>query len=147
MTFLRFLFDPRGRIGRLQWWMGGAVVLVLSLALAFASDPAGTMAGLRGLLSDDVGSPVIEFGWLPLIVSLPATIALTTKRLSDRGYPIWVAAAACGFYAVAMMMPGSAPDEMPSWYEYAFLVLLVWIVVDCGFLGGRASDRIAMQRA
>lgn len=79
MGFLRYLFSFSGRIGRLQWWLGGfAQLLVASpflLLLGWGAENQSPGAVLGSLL------------FLPLLVW--TGLALTVKRLHDHDKSGW----------------------------------------------------------
>jgi uncharacterized membrane protein YhaH (DUF805 family) len=85
------LFSFRGRINRLQYWLGslgvgvGAVLLVFVLALLVGvSAPFDKQAGLQGAVA-----LLLILGLVGLVASWSG-LALQVKRFHDRGQPGWL---------------------------------------------------------
>jgi uncharacterized membrane protein YhaH (DUF805 family) len=79
MGFLRYLFSFSGRIGRLQWWLGGFAQLLVA-------SPFMLLLGW-GAENQSPGAMLGSLAVLPLLVW--SGLALTVKRLHDHDKSGW----------------------------------------------------------
>ncbi|WP_165645051.1 DUF805 domain-containing protein, partial [Oharaeibacter diazotrophicus] len=127
MSLFNLLFGFRGRIGRLAFWVGGLVPMLISIAIVFAllamwrAGPEGPSPAAFALL------------FLGFLVGLWITVALQVKRWHDRDKS-----------AVWLLM-----NCVPY-------VGSLWVLVECGFLAGTPgpnrydldpADRAALDAA
>jgi uncharacterized membrane protein YhaH (DUF805 family) len=82
MFALDLLLSFDGRIRRRHWWIGFVVVVLASIGIGFAVDPAYVM-------SDSPRPPNIWYTLSNLLLSVPGT-AITVKRFNDRDWPYWL---------------------------------------------------------
>jgi uncharacterized membrane protein YhaH (DUF805 family) len=79
MAFVRYLFSPQGRIGRLQWWLGGIAQLLLAA-------PFALLIGWGVAIQN----PFIVLGSLLFLPVLAwSGVCLTVKRLHDHDKSGW----------------------------------------------------------
>jgi len=121
-------FSFRGRINRQPYWLATLFMIVLALAVVFASLSAGLMAGGGALLLLVIYIPLVWAGF-----------ALAVKRLHDRDKSAWWLLV---FYIVPGFLQGigRALDET-SWSLGLVLLLAgfglsIWGLVEIGFLRG-----------
>lgn len=123
-----------------MWWFGTLSVFVAGVALAYAIDPAA----VSRWVADDAAEE-FPLRWTVAAFTLPPTLVLTMKRLADRSYPTWFCATAVVLAAALSILPDPGAGDGFGLVGWGFLVLTMWIVVDCGFLPGRS--RTAAMRA
>lgn len=125
--YLDFLFlSYAGRIGRLNYWLGSIVLLVLQAVVCIGLFRlAGDVFGGLDPNADTIPPGVIEdFVWrviVPIaivsVLFLYPTYALATKRWHDRNKSGW-------------------------WSLIAFVPFIggLWFLIECGFLGGTDGE-------
>ena len=108
---MQFLFSTRGRITRLQWWLGGLVPLIIwvcsaVIVVGLDSGSAGSVAGATTPLA--LGVLALTF-----VVTVWINLCLAVKRFHDRGKSGW-------------------------WYLIIFVPFIgtIWLVVELGLLAG-----------
>jgi uncharacterized membrane protein YhaH (DUF805 family) len=79
MSLTQLFFSFRGRIGRLIYWLGTIGILALFAAFASVNLEDGGI----------VGTPALILVWAFLIPALWGQLALSAKRLHDRGKSAW----------------------------------------------------------
>jgi uncharacterized membrane protein YhaH (DUF805 family) len=115
---MNYLFGIRGRIGRLQWWGGQAIILALFAIpfFAFMSNlPDYEPETINAFVSQNVGSILLIMLAIYLL-GVWINVAVTVKRYHDR-------------------------DKSGFWFFIVFVPLIggIWQLVECGFLGGTAG--------
>ncbi|HWD67671.1 MAG TPA: DUF805 domain-containing protein [Caulobacteraceae bacterium] len=120
MDFLRILFSPFGRIGRMAYWLGSifqSIALLLALDLtnfaqtqmsAIRSMPPETLKAHTG---DALGLAAVAL--LSISICLWWGFAIAAKRWHDRGKT--------GFWVLINLLPLIGP---------------LWQFIECGFLPG-----------
>jgi uncharacterized membrane protein YhaH (DUF805 family) len=114
MEFLRILFSPFGRIGRLAYWMASIftwVVLYAFVALTKLMPPSPSSSEVAAHLGLYLGWVVLTFGLLLLYCWWG--FAVSVKRWHDRGKT--------GFWVFINLIPLIGP---------------LWQLVECGILPG-----------
>lgn len=114
MNFADYFLSWSGRIGRLQWWLGGLVQLMMLFAaggcvvLARSGKDAG--AGVKSVA-------LMAIGILLLLLTLWFGIGLSVKRLHDHNKSGW-------------------------WFFAYFIPIIgfIWQVIECGLLRGSDGD-------
>jgi uncharacterized membrane protein YhaH (DUF805 family) len=153
MSWWRYLFSFRGRVGRGGFWLYNAmaVPLVLLLAVAFwlyaLSVPGAYENG--GPTPFPVG-PLGIAGAILLFALLIATVfagaAVTVKRLHDRDKAWWWLAvfflAPDALFALAEFVSGPESTNGSAVFaiEFAALALTVWGIVDLSVLRGTVGN-------
>ena len=115
-----FLFSPRGRISRIEFWVYHLAMLVLAFSGLIA---LGTTADIIDRPSGALGATVslaVGFATLAVVpLTMLTTLAVWAKRFHDRNKPGW--------WALIGLVP---------------VLGTVWIIVECGCLvGTRGSNR------
>lgn len=110
---MNLLFSLDGRIGRLSWWLGSLVpVLILVLGSA--------MVGVVGAGKHNASGTADLVVLLPLFIVIPVAfwinLCVTVKRYHDRGKS--------GIWFCVMLIP---------------FIGGIWQLVECGFLAGDAG--------
>lgn len=108
---MNFLFGISGRIGRLQWWGGQAIIISLLIAMfIFVGETLPD-----SLANATQGQQLSSFGVIIAIVVLCIwmNIAVTVKRYHDRNKSGW-------------------------WFFCGLIPFIggIWQMVECGFLSG-----------
>lgn len=146
MGLVSLLFSFRGRINRLQYWVGslavgvGSALLIFMLAvIAGVGVPMDKHAGLQG------GVAVILIIGIVGLVSGWCGLALQTKRFHDRGQPGWLSALPLlpAFGIVTAIAGGAASGQSPAQVFAAVqpYVLALWAInffffINLGCLAG-----------
>jgi uncharacterized membrane protein YhaH (DUF805 family) len=137
MTLLHYFFSPRGRISRMEYWLGMVSLVVLTLPVASLIDPAAFK------VTEGTVTPPSAAGTLwGLAVTWPSA-AIAIKRFNDRDWPYWTG------YALAALvaMLGIAnhfgllldPEQMSALEKIvllAIVVALLWSLIENGFSRG-----------
>ena len=144
MIWLRMLFGFKGRINRLQYWGGGVLMNVLfAVVLAVFGAPLLNAKSEGEVISAVAGIGLLMF---PMsILSLWSSLALTVKRLHDRGRTGWLSLLmflpglvmfVVGFGAA---LSGGVPPDPMSMLPVMGLALAVgaFFFVDLGLLPGK----------
>ncbi len=84
MNLSDYFFSARGRIGRLEYWLGLLVLIAVSMAVTAAVDPAA-MTVENGVVKPPSFAGTI---W-NLLITWPST-AIAIKRFNDRDWPNWL---------------------------------------------------------
>jgi uncharacterized membrane protein YhaH (DUF805 family) len=142
MIWLRMLFGFKGRINRLQYWGGGVLMNVLAaVVMGMIGAPLLNAKSEGEVIASLAGLGLVMF---PLsIVSLWASLALTVKRLHDRGRTGWISLLlflpglvmfATGF---SRGLAGAAPDPTSMLPVLGIgLAIGAYFLVDLGLLPG-----------
>ena len=137
--FLLFYFSPKGRIGRLRYWLGyvlPVVAITSTLLIAGGIAEAKENYSLVGLF--EVLSRLFVF-----VMSWPF-FAVLIRRIHDRGKPGWLALlpVVAGGLAVAavraggrMNSPGAA-GLLAGIAGMVFLAVLIWFFIEFGLMRG-----------
>jgi uncharacterized membrane protein YhaH (DUF805 family) len=110
MNFANYVLSWSGRIGRLQWWLGGLVQAIMLLAVvasvALATSGNDTGGGVKRVA-------LMAIAILLLLLTLWFGIGLSVKRLHDHNKSGW-------------------------WFFAYFIPVLgfIWQVIECGLLRG-----------
>src|SRR5580693_3139668 len=149
MGWKHYLFGFSGRINRAKYWLYVAVAIPLLLAM-FAAFYAYAMSfpgayengGPTPWPSDPLGMAG-AIAWFAVLAALFVSgLAVTVKRLHDRDKAWWwivpLILVPDGLSALAQYMIGtaSAPGETALLLQYVSLALLIWALVELGFLSG-----------
>lgn len=125
-------FGFKGRIARTTWWVANAIMVLINVVVIELTDPGYYNAPVASL-----GSTIAN-----LIVMIPMT-ALLVKRCNDRDWPWWtglVVQLPLLAFAIGDYLGHFANDENLTLFQGAvfstFIVALVFVVVDNGFLRG-----------
>ena len=134
VTRLLFAFD--GRTGRVGFWLGLLLVLVVALAVYL---------GLIRIFGA-TGAPTLAFVLLsfPLYFALLWPLAaLGAKRFHDRGRPGWLSVVALGppyLLTIADALDLSGTGESATWLgsvlSWAALLCVLWAVIELGLMPG-----------
>jgi uncharacterized membrane protein YhaH (DUF805 family) len=126
MGLLKFFLDPRGRIGRQQYWLG-----MLGVALAIGA-LIGIIWTTRQLL------PAI-----PLIVFIAVSVyVLAIKRLHDRNKSGWWTLVFLWAPGVTDRLADKVVEESATWWILVLIgsVLTIWSLVELGFRRGTDGE-------
>lgn len=112
---MNYLFGIQGRIGRLQWWGGQAILLaiivvaIVFLGLSFGSRSQPAIRSYAG--QNDLSFLLAALAVYALCIWI--SVAITVKRYHDR-------------------------DKSGFWFFVGFIPLIggIWQLVECGFLAG-----------
>lgn len=117
---MELLFGFSGRIGRLQWWLGQLVILIILIAGCVAlAMVVGTSGGeprtSEEFMRNISGSAIVMLLAIFAIMTW-INIAVTVKRFHDR-------------------------DKSGWWFCIVFVPYIgaLWQIVECGFLAGTRS--------
>ena len=126
MGLFRFFIDPRGRIGRQQYWLG-----MLGVALAIAA-LIGTIWTTGQLL---LGIPLIAF----IAVSV---YSLAIKRLHDRNKTGWWTLLFIALPTGLDRLGNRFPEDSFEWWVVALVsfALSLWGVIEIGFRRGTDGE-------
>lgn len=145
-----WLFGVRGRIGRAAFVVG--IVVVGGLFWAAIHSSLAALPHMAEVLAPRGINAAFALNtmWLAAgALCLWALIALTAKRLRDRGHwPWWGALAALPLAAVAIINDtvflASRVVKMPAPVEYAIVaasgIVAVCVLVECMLLAGRRRE-------
>jgi uncharacterized membrane protein YhaH (DUF805 family) len=112
---MNYLFGIQGRIGRLQWWGGQAIVwaIIIVAIIVFGASMAGRGSeGVRAYASHNRGSILLATLAIYVLCTW-INVATTVKRYHDR-------------------------DKSGAWFFVIFIPFIggLWQLVECGFLAG-----------
>jgi uncharacterized membrane protein YhaH (DUF805 family) len=126
MGVLSFFLDPRGRIGRQQYWLG-----MLGVAVAIAA-LIGIIWTTQQLL---LGIPLIVF----IAVSV---YVLAIKRLHDRNKSGWWTLVFLWAPGVTDRLSDKVIEESATWWILVLIgsVLTIWSLVELGFRRGTDGE-------
>ena len=116
LDFRELFLSGDGRIARTPFWLGAIVILVLLLLYESINSP--TLHWVTGLFI------------YPLLI-YPGVCVLS-KRLHDRGRSGWWAALI--LFATVAVWPHPS-----SFFDFLFMVILIWAVVELGVMPGEAG--------
>jgi uncharacterized membrane protein YhaH (DUF805 family) len=129
MDWTSLLFSFHGRINRAKYWL---IILIYVII--------GLMLGVIGLA---LGQGVVMqiLGGIVELVALVSSLAVTTKRLHDRGRSAWWLLV---FYLVPGVLTGigaaielsSGPMALGGLFTVAGLAIGIWAFVELGCLRG-----------
>lgn len=140
MKILSLVTTFSGRIGRAQWWLGWAIIIL-----------AGLIALLSMPDSLDTDVPLVVFdlaGYATALMLFWMSMAITFKRLQDRDWPQWVAPAVAvlnaprffgpffGMFSDFEAMASGTGPLFETVYFWLTVVIGAAIFIDNGFLEG-----------
>lgn len=116
-SLIWFLFSPRGRISRVEFWVFHLALIALAffglLAIGLAYDPSFVLGGAVAVTVEFLlGYATIGLMALAVLSSL----AVSAKRFHDRGRPGW--------WSLIGLVP---------------VIGTAWLVVECGCLRGTSG--------
>jgi uncharacterized membrane protein YhaH (DUF805 family) len=114
VSLAEYLFSSAGRLGRVQFLIGAAVLLAVAVAVRMLSPP-----------------PVRWLNWVFDAPLLFCGLCITSKRLHDRGRTGWWA----GVVIAAVMVLWMRAHGVLA---FAAIVVLAWGGVELAILGGDA---------
>lgn len=101
---MRSLFSFRGRADRTEWWVaymvGGLIAQFAGIFGMIVYEPENVLPILLAV-----------FLWLVALLAIEVTLAVSVKRMRDRGYPPW------------LLLFGFVP--VIGW---------IWLLIELGFL-------------
>jgi uncharacterized membrane protein YhaH (DUF805 family) len=129
------LFSFTGRLNRARFWLANIVLFMVSLVLA----PIRILSAV--LIAT---SPLSLAGLIAYLLVLFACLAVAIKRLHDRDKSAWWLLL---FYLVPLILqtiayytaPGTGAVEVRVILGLACLFIVIWCLVDLGFLRGTAG--------
>jgi uncharacterized membrane protein YhaH (DUF805 family) len=153
MNMQTLYLSLEGQIGRKAWWFGSLGLVVIAILLGMV---VGLVAAGFGLGRSAVGNGLTNLALTGLL--LWPSLALTTKRLRDRGRPtnlfwLWYGPSLALYGLQTVGLGGRMVEEtlfgttVPIWRPDALgnailglsLVFGLWALVELGFLKGRES--------
>jgi uncharacterized membrane protein YhaH (DUF805 family) len=126
MGVLSFFLDPRGRIGRQQYWLG-----MLGVALAIVALMGIIWTTAQFLLG------------LPLIVFIAVSVyVLAIKRLHDRNKSGWWTLVFLWAPGVTDRLSNKVVEESATWWILFLIgaVLSLWGLIELGFRRGTDGE-------
>lgn len=137
MSLIHFFFSFRGRISRLEWWLGCGALGAFSTAVIRALDP-----DYFDVLGETIKPPTLAVTLWNLLVSL-SSAAISVKRFNDRDLPGWTGVLLCAFLAVFVIGNYYGfllnTKTMVGFEKMLFVVIMIyflWAFYDNAFLRG-----------
>lgn len=141
MTFWQILTRFDGRIRRKQWWLGFLTLCLASLLGALAFHPEM----FKTPIAEPLPPPPFAYTVYQLLLVIPG-VALSVKRFNDRDYPIWLGFLVGGISVAFIVAQTYGYLLDPMKFSVAEMIvmglclgLLIWVIVDNGFLKGTAG--------
>jgi uncharacterized membrane protein YhaH (DUF805 family) len=140
------MFGFGGRISRLPYWIGSAIIIILSLALTYALAP---LMGLSpgDLMAQQRSPQAVRLDILTNLIIAWPELAIMTKRLHDRGRSgVWAVLFYVLFAIVSLveLLGLSGTSENPTMIflipALAMGVIALWLIIELGFFRGTKGD-------
>jgi uncharacterized membrane protein YhaH (DUF805 family) len=147
------LTSMNGRINRQRWWIGVIVLIVIGIIVAWilgmilGTTNIGALVNADGTVNQNaVNALTTKAGWQGLITSIIFAypqLALNLKRRHDRnnnGYDaIALVALSILYQLLAALGITVSLGIVGAIVGIIFVVLAIWLLVQCGFLRGTAG--------
>jgi uncharacterized membrane protein YhaH (DUF805 family) len=152
--FMSLMLACEGRISRAKWWYGilivisvitGATIamtLVIDAYAAFYPDLEKNLSNPAWISSPEAAPIIFKLGlWaiLPVVALLLAAwscLALSVKRLHDRGLSTWMILVVVLPLLGAIVLPGAAGENAVHLVLLLLMASLIWSVLQFGILQG-----------
>ncbi len=144
MYLIKLFASFNGRIGRMGFWFGLIVLMIVGSALAIPAYP--------NILSDDPFNGILKnwkqmgpYGLTISLLLLYPAMAIVIKRLHDRNKSGWQAAL---FWAPALIQSISSLTgldldtvySVTTWIAWYLLVIGAWFMIELGFYSGTDGE-------
>jgi len=150
MGLLSLYFQPSGRIGRSKFWLGWIGLVLIEGVFNY-----WLVTGLFGRdpfdpVTKELSKPAYQLLLLCNIIFMFPLFVVLAKRFHDRNKgALWTLPYLAVFAAMIVVLmtgniqPDVRPDAVPSslaGLAAAYLAVLVWTIVELGFLRGTSGD-------
>lgn len=135
MDLRALLLTFHGRIGRKDYWIGTACLIVVTLI--------GALVGLfiGGAIGGPIGATIL-LGLIGLAVTAPG-LAVALKRSNDRGYPpepvLAIFSVSIAYQLVDFLTLGATAGTTLRIALFITVIGGLWMLVDLGFMRGVAG--------
>ena len=140
MSLTDYFFSARGRISRMEYWLGLLALIAISMMVSALIDP-GAMKIDKGIVQSPTPAGTI---W-NLLITWPST-AIAIKRFNDRDWPHWLGYALGGLMGALVVANYHGflldPDQMNQGEKLVLLGLVVaffWSIIENGFHAGTSG--------
>jgi uncharacterized membrane protein YhaH (DUF805 family) len=126
MTVTSLFLSPKGRISRLQFWLG----------------MVGAAAAIGGAIAVAIWTPFTYAAFPLILIAFLATYMIAIKRLHDRNKSGWWTLVFLWLPGVTDRLSDKVVEESATWWILVLIgsVLTIWGVVELGFRRGTDGE-------
>jgi uncharacterized membrane protein YhaH (DUF805 family) len=143
MGLVHLFFSFRGRINRAKYWLGWAILLVLTLPVSMLLSTVFQLA-LIGAIPTVLSITVLIVGLACLVAIFISGLAVVVKRLHDRNKSGWwsllFSVAPTLFAGGGSLLKEQLDPARSIGLSLAALVIAIWAIVELGCLRGTEGD-------